>query len=447
MAAGACGEAEKAFRSALQISPDLAEAHANLALLLDARRAWDEAERHYMHSIALNPDYSQTHSNLGSLLAGRKRFAEAEVEHRYAVAIAPGSPAAWSNLGVLLACLKREGEAEQCYRTAIGLDPGYANARFNLSYVLLRQGRYREGWASYEARPWAQADLTNIGCPRWHGESLEGKSVLVWYEAGHGDMIQFCRYLPLLKTLGASRVTLVCHPALRLLVETLAGVDALFAADQHIPNEGYDYWTYPLSLPHFCQTELASIPAATPYLHAMPGRMARWAARLATDGFRVGLVWKGSPAHENDADRSLPSLEALAPLWTVPGIRFVSLQKGAGEDETRFPPPGLSLVSLGSEMADFADVAAIVAQLDLVICVDTAVAHLAGALNRPCWVLLADYKTDWRWLTGRADSPWYPTIRLFRQARGGDWASVIEEIRIALAAQINDRSRLGIHRP
>ncbi len=436
MAAGDADGAERAFRCALQLEPDLAEAHANLGILLENRGALDEAEIRYRRSIDLDPGYSQTHSNLGNLLASRKRFVEAEAAHRRAVVIAPTSPAAWSNFGVLLACLKREDEAERCYRTAISLDPEYANARFNLSYLLLRQGNFAEGWACFETRPWARDLAAKIDCPRWRGEPLAGKSLLIWYEAGYGDMIQFCRYLALLKAEGASRITLVCHPALQPLLATLAGVDAVFAAGHDVPMHGHDYWSYPLSMPYLRRTDIDSIPAAIPYLYAAPDRIARWAPHLPTDGFRIGLVWKGSPAYENDAERSLPTLDLLAPLGTVAGVHFVSLQKGAGEDEARSPPPNLPLVHLGSDIADFADTAAIVAQLDLVVCVDTAVAHLAGALGRPCWVLLADYKTDWRWLTTRSDSPWYPQgMRLFRQRRAGDWAAVVEEIRAALVAR------------
>lgn len=435
LAAGDAAGAEASFRGALRLAPQLAEAHANLGILLENRGAADAAVACYRRSIALDPHYAQTHSNLGCLLAARKDFAAAEAAHRSAVTLAPDSAAAWSNFGVLLASLQRDDEAERCQRTALECDPNYSRARFNLAYLLLRQGRFAEGWACLEARPWAQPPA-GIDCPRWQGEALAGKALLVLPEGGHGDMIQFCRYLPLLKAQGAARITLVCHPDLQALLATLAGVDAVVAAGAAALPAGHDYWCYPLSLPHLCGTELASIPAAIPYLHALPERLARWAPRLPAAGLRVGLAWRGNPAFENDADRSLPSLDLLAPLGGIAGVRLVSLQKGAGAEEARQPPPGLALVDLGSAVDDFADTAAIVAQLDLVICVDSAVAHLAGALGTPCWVLLPDYKADWRWLTARDDSPWYPQrMRLLRQPRPGDWAAVIEELRAALAAQ------------
>lgn len=433
LASGDASGAEACFREALKLAPDFAEAYANLAFLLERRDEPKEAEACYRHSIILNPTLGQTHLNLGALLAKQKRFAAAEVAYEQALLIDPRAPAAWSNLGVLYACMKREAEAERCYRTALERAPDYATARFNLSYLLLRQARFEEGWACLEARGGFEPLAAHMARPRWRGEPLAGKSLLIGYESGHGDVLQFCRYVSVLKAQGASCITLTCHPALKTLLVTLDGVDEVIAYDEPIPADGWDFWAPLLSLPGLCKTRLDSIPAHLPYLHADPKRIAKWAPSLPASGLRVGLVWKGSPQHENDADRSLPHLEALTHLGAMAGVRFVSLQKGAGEAEAAHPPAGLPLLDLGSRMADFADAAAIVAGLDLVICVDTAVAHLAGALGKPCWVLLPDYKTDWRWLTGRSDSPWYPgTLRLFRQKTAGDWAKVVTEVGTAL---------------
>ncbi len=432
LAAGDPTQAEACYREALRTSPDFAEAHGNLALLLDERGAADEAETHYRRAITLNPAYQQLHLNLGALLAAQKRHSEAEAAYRQAIALAPGTPAAWSNLGVLLACTKREDEAETCYRTALGLDPDYAQARFNLSYVLLRQGRFDEGWPCLEARAW-YAGLASLPCPRWQGEPLAGKSLLIGFEYEHGAMIQFCRHAALLKKLGARRIGLICHPALKRLFATLDGVDSVISFDEPPPLENWDWWTPPLSLPGLFHTRLDTIPAQLPYLSAPPADIVRWNACLPRSGLRVGLVWKGNPNFENDAERSLPGLETLAPLGKVPGITFISLQKGAGEEQAASPPAGLPLVNLAPEITDFADSAAIVANLDLVICVDTAIAHLAGALGKPVWVMLPDYKTDWRWLTRRSDSPWYPGVmRLFRQREMGNWDNVVEEIAAAM---------------
>jgi hypothetical protein len=335
--------------------------------------------------------------------------------------------------------MKRESEAEQCYRTAMQLDGSYSKARFNLSYVLLRQGRLEEGWRCLEAREWYDALARHFTCPRWRGEALTGKSVLIGIEAGHGDMIQFCRYAVVLKAMGAIRIAVVCHPGLKQLFGTLSGVDEVFAFEEDALSSGWDFWTPPLSLPHYCHTRMNNIPAPIPYLAADPARVKMWAPSLPASGVRVGLVWKGSPRFENDADRSLSSLDMLAPLGAVAGTQFVSLQKGPGEEEARHPPDGLSLLALGSRLENFADTAAVVANLDLVIGVDTAVVHLAGAMGKPCWVMLPDYRTDWRWLVDRSDSPWYPHMRLFRQPTEGGWPPVIAAVVDALNARVKER--------
>lgn len=433
--------AQSCWREALRLDPKLPEAHANLGFALDQSGEGVEAEACYRRSIALNPHLLNTHLNLGGLLAGQKRLAEAEEVYEQALSLDDESTAVWSNLGALYLCWHKDTEAERCLRLAIALDASYAKPRFNLAYLLLRQGRFDEGWACLEARDWYAALARQLTCPRWAGEPLAGKSVLIGYEAGHGDMVQFCRYASVLKAQGAAHITLVCHPALKRLFGSLAGVDAVAAFDETFPlpaSGNWDFWTPALSLPFHCKTRINTIPASLPYLHALPDLVTHWGAQLPKDGVRVGLVWKGNPQFENDADRSLPNLDVLVPLGKVAGACFISLQKGAGEAQAQHPPVGLSLLDLGSHMADFADTAAIVAGLDLVICVDTAIAHLAGALGKPCWVLLPDYQTDWRWLKHRTDSPWYPGVmRLFRQSTAGDWSSVVAEICAALAARIN----------
>ena len=439
METGDVAGAEDCFRKAVQIAPDFAEAYANLGLMLDKRNDTEAAEICFRRSMELDPAYSETHLNLGVLLANGKRFIEAETAYRLAIALKPHSPAGWSNLGVLYACMKREREAEQCHRTAMSLDESYAAARFNLSYLLLRQGRFDEGWHCLEARNWYAALAAHLSCPRWQGEVLAGKSLLIGYEAGHGDMIQFCRYAAVLKAQGAASITMICHPALKALFASLEGADAVISFDEQIPATGWDFWTPLLSIPHYCKTRIDSIPARIPYLHVPPNRIAKWASFLPEDGLRVGLAWKGNPLFENDTDRSLPSLDVLAPLWAVPGVCFVSLQKGAGEGEAAQPPGGLPLINLGPQLEDFADTAAAVANLDLVICVDTAIAHLTGALGKPCWVMLPEYKTDWRWLADRTDSPWYPGImRLFRQPAMGNWTAVVTGLVTALEQSLQD---------
>lgn len=354
---------------------------------------------------------------------------------RQALQLAPDDPSAWSNLGAALTLLHQYETAERCFRSALARDDSYPNARFNLAYLLLRQGRMEEGWQCFEARDWYQRLAAHFTCPRWHGEPLAGKSIVIGFEAGHGDMIQFCRYAAQLKAAGAARITLVCHPGLVRLMASLADVDEVLSLHQEVPSSGWDFWTPPLSLPYFFRTRPDTIPAAMPYLAADPADILAWSARLPATGLKVGLAWKGNPRFENDAARSLPSLAMLAPLAAVAGVHFISLQKGPGENEATQPMAGFTVLDLGSHVADFADTAAVITSLDLVISVDTAVAHLAGSLGMPCWVMLPDRMTDWRWLAERTDTPWYPQrMRLFRQGPDGAWAPVVAAMAEALGA-------------
>jgi Tfp pilus assembly protein PilF len=429
--------AEDCMHQALALDPDFAEAYANLAWVLEQRGDVAGAEHAYRQAIASDPQQAQMHLNLGALLADQRRSDEAEQCYRHALELDPASAAALSNLGALLACQRRDAEAERCYRAALALDPEHRSAHFNLSYLLLREGRFAEGWQHFERRDWYAKFEGRFNCPRWHGESLAGKSILIGVEAGHGDMIQFCRYAQVLKERGARHVSLLCHTALRRLLASVPGVDAALPIDQAIPDERWDLWTPLLSIPALCHTDAKSIPAVLPYLHADELQMACWAERLAgvapNARLRVGLTWKGNPRFENDAQRSLPSLATLRALRDLPGVAFFSLQKGAGEQEAAGEQ---GIYDLAPYIHDCADTAAAIMNLDLVISVDTAVAHLAGALGKRCWVLLPDYKTDWRWLDARSDSPWYPEVmRLFRQTSDSGWDEVVARVREAMLSE------------
>jgi len=437
MAAGDAAAARHCFRQAIALAPDFAQALANLGLLHERDGALEQAQACYRQAIALwpedGPEGAQVYLNLGVLLLKEKKFEEAESLLRQALQMAPQSPAAWSNLGVLLACLQREAEAEQCYRTALALDPGFHKASFNLAYILLRQGRLREGWSCLDARLTYAPLLRYFSCPRWHGEDISGKKIIIGFEGGHGDMIQFCRYASELKARGAAQVAILCDPALARLFATLPGIDAVYPHNAAAPTAGWDFWTLPLSLPLHCKTELPTIPRSIPYLRAAREDLSHWAPRLGAPGLRVGLAWQGNRHFENDGERSLASLAPLTPLASVAGLRFVSLQKG----DSQLPPAlrePFDLLTLGDSFGDFADTAAVIAQLDLVISVDTAIVHLSGALGTPCWVLLPAYRTDWRWMSKRSDTPWYAdSMRLFRQDLDGDWTTVIARLRTALA--------------
>ena len=427
--------AEACFREAVTLVPDFAEALGNLAILLEQREQLDEAESCYRRALAIDPAMISCSSNWGNFLINRKRYPEALQACEHTLALAPARPQAWTHLGVLHASMQHEEEAERCHRKAMALDPDYALARFNLSYVLLRQGRFEEGWECLESRHWLERLAASMPCPRWLGEPLSGKRIIVAQEGGHGDMIQFCRYIPLLKALGAARIGMQCPAVLAPLLHNLEGLDETLPANQPVPSDTWDYWVPILSLPKLFWRQISGIPAALPYLRATPAKRRFWEPQLPHPRWRIGLCWKGNPLFENDADRSLPSLSCLDPILDLPGVHFVSLQKGAGEEEAqRYAEQG-KLTHLGSVLQDFSDTAAVIEQLDLVISVDTAVAHLTGALGKPCWLLLPHHLPDWRWQRSGDDSAWYPGVmRLFRQQAENARPQTIQYVRDQLAA-------------
>jgi tetratricopeptide (TPR) repeat protein len=430
-------DAESYWRRAIQVKSDYAQVHYNLGVLLHGLNRLPEAELACRRALALRADYAPAHNNLSIVLKELDRLPEAEAACRQALAICADDAAVHHNLGTILVELGRLPDAEASFRKALALQPDHVDAKCKLGALLLSTGRFEEGWQLYEARyderlTDRHAFAPSVRYPQWRGEGLQGKSVLVWQEQGYGDMIQFGRYLSVLKAQGAAWITLACAPALHRLFGALADVDAVVDGESELARAEHDFWTLPLSIPHRVGTTLESIPFAV-YLKPSGELVEKWRARFGpAKKARIGLVWKGNPAHGNDRHRSLPSLATLAPLLSVPGVSFVSLQKGQGETDVQSLEPGQSMVHAGPDIQDFADTAAIIAQLDLVICVDTAVAHLAGGLGKPCWVLLPERATDWRWMQERVDSPWYPgTTRLFRQAARGDWTATIEQVRRA----------------
>jgi tetratricopeptide (TPR) repeat protein len=434
-------EAEAAYREALVHRADYAEAYYNLGIALFRQERFDEAEQAYREALRCQPGLTQARNNFGCVLRVLERFAEAADAFRQALAAAPQLAEPHANLANALTQMGCFAEAESAYRQAIALRADYAEARFGLGVLLLGLGRYEEGWPLYEAR-YEQPDFVHrqtramLSCPQWRGEPLAGKSVLLWQEDGLGDMLQFSRYVALLKAQGAAQIAFVCVAPLHRLLASVAGMDAVLDHGAGVARAAsYDCWTSPLSAPLYLRTTLETIPRPV-RLQLDPALLEQWRHTLNAlpRGPRIGLVWKGNAKHHNDAHRSIPSLATLAPLWSLPGLNFVSLQKGQGEDEARNPPAGQPLLDLGSHVSDFADSAAIVAQLDLVICVDTSTAHLAGSLGKPCWVMLPERDVDWRWLRERDDSPWYPhTLRLFRRAPGDAWDAVVERVRHACA--------------
>lgn len=442
-------EAEAAYRDAISHCPGYAEAHYNLGVALAKRERWFEAASAYREAIGLRPEMAHAYNNLGCVLRQLDRLPEALDAFRQALDVCPDLAEAHYNLGAASAQLMQLSEAESAYRRALALRADYGDASFGLAVLLLGMGRFEEGWRLYECR-YEQPGFIHhktvamLGCPQWQGGPLAGRSLLVWQEDGLGDMIQFSRYFALLKAQGAAHIAFACAPALHRLMAGVDGIDAVLDHDTALARaSAYDCWTSLLSAPLHLRTTVDTIPRPV-RLTAEPQLVERW--RLVLDalppGRKIGLVWKGNANHHNDTNRSLPSLALLAPLWSVPDVSFVSLQKGQGEDEARHPPAGQPLLDLGSAVTDFADTAAIIAQLDLVICVDTSTAHLAASLGKPCWVMLPEKDIDWRWMHERSDSPWYPhTLRLFRRAPGEDWSMPVERVRQACVERFGAAAR------
>jgi tetratricopeptide (TPR) repeat protein len=411
-------EAIAALQETISLNPQHPDLYYNLGVALFEAGHFEEAEAAYQKAANLSPQRAEFHNNLGIALARLDRHQEAEAAYQKALELAPDFAKAWNNLGMLHQECGRLSEAEREYRRAIELTPDNPEAHWNLALCRLLQGDYAEGFAEYEWRWKIKGKLLFTpqgGQPVWRGEPLAGRVLLLHGEQGLGDTLQFSRYAKLLAERGEKIILAVQKPLARLMtglhpaVKVIPGGEALPAFDCHSPL---------LSLPHLLGGE---IPSEVPYLAADPDEIAAWEAKLpARDGrLRVGMVWAGSRTHRGDRLRSL-SFGELAPLLKIKA-HFVSLQLGEAASQAQ------GLIDLTSKIKDFADTAALISCLDLVIGVDTAVLHLAGALNRPAFMLLP-FAPDWRWLLERDDSPWYPSLRLFRQKRLGDWQSVIGQM-------------------
>jgi hypothetical protein len=374
---------------------------------------------------------------MGVILERMGRLDEAIETYERALALRADLPIAQNRRGFALCAKGRYEEAIPAFTRAIEIDPGYAEAQFNRALAYLVTGRFKEGWEGYEWR-WAAPEFKTARppypIPDWNGEPLAGKAIYLYVEQGYGDAIMFARYAPMVAARGGTVVFCV-RPALKELLTGLPGVRVGVEGDI---GPRCDYMSPLLSLPRIFKADLATIPAPVPYIHAAPERVTRWQARIPRDGrLNVGLVWAGGRDFAGDRHRTI-GLDAMQPLLGDARVRYVSLHTELRDEDG--PPMAAhpEIIHFGEELRDFADTAAAIAQLDLVISVDTAVAHLAGAMARPVWILLP-FNPDFRWLLGRDDSPWYPTARLFRQPTAGDWTSVVARVREALAERAQSK--------
>ncbi len=430
---GELDAAERRYRDVLVAAPDHPLAMHYLGVILYQRQKLDEALPLLERSCAAAPEEPEFHNNLGLALAAADRNAEAVASYRKALALKPDHTTAWNNLGLALTAMNQPQEAIAAYRESISIDPDFAQAHWNLGLALLLTGRFREGWNEYEWRlriPELGGAGTSDTEPFWDGKAHPGLTLLLGAEQGMGDALQFIRLAEPLAWRGV-RVIVSTEQALVRLFTKARGVAAAIGPRDPVP--AHEARLPLLSLPGILDIDEKTIPATVPYLTADPARRAMVAASLAPYAGRrkLGLVWAGNRAHANDRRRSA-TLAELAPLFGVPGIAWFSLQRGQAERDIDSVPAAASLVPLPPTY-NYDDTAALVAELDLVIAVDTGIAHLAGALGKPIWVMLP-FAPDWRWQLGRADNPWYPTMRLFRQPSPGAWDAVARDVVAALSS-------------
>jgi tetratricopeptide (TPR) repeat protein len=424
-------EALSDYERALALRPDDAELLSNRANTLCELNRPGDALASFDRALARRPNDPDILNNRGNALLQLNRAAEALASYDRALAIRPHDAQTLINRGNALTDLRRPDQALASYDRAIAIAPDHAEAHWNKSLILLAQGDFARGFAEYEwrRRRDGATDKRDFSQPLWLGEEgIAGRTILLHAEQGYGDTIQFVRYAPLLAARGA-KVVLEVQASLRPLLSGLPGVSAITGRGEPLPP--FDLHCPLMSLPLAFKTELATVPTGVPYLHAPHDRLAQWRSRLpAGKPLRVGLAWSGSPTHKNDHNRSI-ALSRLAPLCANDRVQFVSLQRDVREADAATLRKLSHVFAPGEALRDFADTAAVIALLDLVISVDTGVAHLAGALGKPVWILLP-FMGEWRWLSDRDDSPWYPSARLFRQPKVDDWESVVARVQSEL---------------
>jgi tetratricopeptide (TPR) repeat protein len=424
-------QAREAIETAIRCNPERALFKRSLGDVCRSGGDGEAALAAYNQALQLSPDDAETLLNLGNLLNENGDLKKAMAIYERILVAHPGDPQALNNIGKTYFDQADIDSAIKYYNESIQRDPEYAEARFNRAVALLLKGELAKGWLDYEwrfKRQNAQKVYPHaLQGRRWNGSPFGGECLLVHCEQGLGDVLHFCRYLPMVKALGGT-VIFEAHRPLMPLLQTMSAIDEVIPFNSSSPPAiRYDLHIPLLSLPLLMKTTLAKVPAKIPYLHADPQRAAAWRGRLPEGGLRVGLVWSGSATDPQRACR----LKDWQAWWGDERIRFFSLQKGPATDQAEALTASQPMVQLGAELTNFSETAAAIAHLDLVISVDTAVAHLAGAMGKPVWVLLP-LVPDWRWLLNRGDSPWYPTARLFRQTRRNDWSQVIDEVGAAL---------------
>jgi tetratricopeptide (TPR) repeat protein len=434
---GKLDDAVACAQQALTLDPQSHEAHNNLGVALVELNRFQEAAGHYREALRLKPDFPEVYRNLGVLFMTQFQWEDALMPLCRAIQLRPRYPEAYCDLAYALGQLGKHPDAARCFREVVRLKPNYAEAHLGLAFNLLLRGHFKQAWPDYEWRLRINGSSPrSFPQPLWDGSPLGGRTILLHAEGGLGDTIQFIRYAKVVKQSGGT-VIVECQELLLPFLASCPGIDRLVAAKSELP--AFDVHAPLLSLPLILKTSLATVPADIPYLGPDAGRHTKWQRKLDRyPGFKVGIVWQGNPRFLQDRQRSIP-LVHFAPLAQIEGVCLLSLQKGPGSEQLGAVAEQFRVIDLGCRLdkkgGAFMDTAAVMKNLDLVITSDTAIAHLAGALGVPVWVALS-FAPDWRWLLRREDSPWYPTMRLFRQTKSGDWDGVFARMAEALPKKV-----------
>jgi len=428
---GRISDATNNYRKASELLTNNASLYLEFGSILQKQGLSDEALEQYLKAQKLKPEFVDVYYHLANHYRDIRQLDLALVNYNKAFELAPGDEAIHHYyLGTLSEAKQNTIDALSHYNRAIKLNQNLPEVHLSKALCLLYTGQFAEGWVEYEWRlkcpDWLrQRRLNTLKTPVWDGGSYPDKAILVIAEQGYGDTFQFCRYLSLLAE-NFSKVVVYCKPEVASLIQSVDGVDEVVLTTQEISVERFDSYVYMMSLPYLFKTTLDTIPNQSPYIHAPKQLKPELDKCLAGDGLKVGLAWSGSPSNSKNTIRNIP-LSDLAPLGNISGIRFFGIQKGPGSEQASSPPENMDFTDLSHLINDFSDTAAVISKLDLVISVDSAVAHLAGALGIPVWVFIY-MPPDWRYLIGREDSPWYSSMRLFRQDDSRDWQPVIKQV-------------------
>jgi len=436
---GMLDEAILSYKKALELNPALSGAYYNIGAILQAKGEYDEALAYYKESLQLDSNHFDTYTAIGVILQEKDQLDEALEYHHTALQLNPNLEDAYNNIGVIMREKGKIDEAVLNYQRALQLNPYSPEIHFGFSLILLLSGKFAQGWKEHEWRLLTKeigSFYREFNKPLWDGSDLQGQTILLHAEQGLGDTIQFIRYAPLVAQRGAN-VIVECQKELVSLISMVQGVHKVIEENQQLPV--FDLHCPLLSLPHLLGTTTDNIPAHMPVFSVNASDVHKWQDKFFhSDGIlNVGLVWAGNSLNKKDRFRSLP-LEIFLPLTVIQNVVFYSLQKGPASMQVKNPPAGMEIIDYMEKVQDFSDTAALIENLDLVISVDTAVAHLAGSLGKPVWVLLP-FSPDWRWMLNRQDSPWYPTMKLFRQASSRDWESVIHDVKNELRNLTDDK--------